>query len=349
MLQPLPNYEDPGKRRLEAVRAAAERDLESLLQLLAHFLLYKSRKRSRTSLATYRLYGLGVRDFVAWAWPEGAPGPRVPLLKATPDDVDRWLSELLREGGHLPENPKPLKPATAAAYLAGLRAFYRALVWAGALERNPAAEVLPPRDPTPRSERRPALPYPLYRGLLERLSGSGAQEVRDRAVFRLMGEVGLRVSEVEGLDVEDFDPGEEEIHVRAGKGGKARTVPLPPTLAAELVQWLRVRTLYAAPGERALFVNLGGRKARGRRLRAWTIRERLSAYLRELGAPDRYHGPHSLRHLAGTRLYRATGDLYVVAALLGHTDVSTSRIYAKMDRSRLRKAVGRLAVNEEGL
>ena len=104
-----------------------------------------------------------------------------------------------------------------------------------------------------------------------------------------------------------------------------------------------MRAAHAAPGEEALFVNLGGRKAQGRRLRTWTIRKRLAEKLRALGAPERYHGPHSLRHLAGTRLYRATGDLYVVAALLGHADVSTSQVYAKMDRSRLKEAIQKLA------
>lgn len=342
MLRPLPNYEDPTKRRLEAVRAAAERDVESLLQLLAYFLLYKSRKRSRTSLNTYKLYGLGVRDWMSWAWPEGSPGPRVPILKASADDVDRWVSELLSEGGHLRENPEALRPATVAAYLAGLRAFYRALVWARAVEKNPALEVAPPRDPTPRGERRPALPLAIYRRLLGLLPLTDPECLRDRVVVRLMGDVGLRVSEVEGLDVSDFDPLEEEVHVREGKGGKARTVPLPHDLVVELLEWLRVRSTFAAPREEALFVNLGGRKARGQRLKAWTIRKRLAAYYRELGVPERYHGPHSLRHLAGTRLYRATGDLYVVAALLGHSDVSTSQVYAKMDRSRLREAVQRL-------
>jgi len=132
---------------------------------------------------------------------------------------------------------------------------------------------------------------------------------------------------------------EEEIHVRERKGGKARTVPLPHDLAEGLLAWLRVRAAHAAPGKEALFVNLKRRKAQGQRLRAWTIRKRLAEKLQELGAPERYHGPHSMRHLAGTRLYRATGDLYVVAALLGHADVSTSQLYDKMDRSKLRKAV----------
>ena len=342
MLKPLPNYQDPKKRRLAAVRAASERDVESLLQLFAFFLATKSKKRTRTSQKTYELYRLGVRDFIAWAWPEEAQGPRVPILKATPDDVDRWLAELLEEGGHTEgTRRRPLAPATAAAYLAGVRAFYKALVWAEAQEKNPALDVPPPQDPTPRSERRPAMPSSLYKRLLSRLNPRDPRDYQDRLVFRLMGDVGLRVGEVEGLDAEDFDPAEEELRVR-GKGGKTRTVPLPHDLAVELMDWIRVRPAHALPQERALFVNVGKGRGAGKRLRHYTIRKRLAAHLRALGAPERYHGPHSLRHLAGTRLYRATGDLYVVSELLGHADVSTSQVYAKMDRAKLKEAVGRL-------
>ncbi|AFV76070.1 site-specific recombinase XerD [Thermus oshimai JL-2] len=351
MLRPLPNYEDPAKRRLEAVRAAHEGDLEGLIALLGYHLAHKSGKRTALSARTLELYALAVRDFFRYLWPEGAPGPRVPLLQVTPDHIDAWLADLLAHGGHTvpPEERRPLKPSTAASYLAGIRALYRALKWAGAVRENPTLEVRPPKDPTPRHERRPALPQTLYRRLLNLIQKGGKElqeaeykRFRDLLILRLMGEVGLRISEVEGLNVEDFDPVEEELHIQRGKGGKARTVPLPPDLAEGLQAWLKVRTLHAAPGEKALFINLGGRKAHGRRLRAWTIRKELSEALRALEAPRRYYGPHSLRHLAGTRLYQATGDLYLVATLLGHADVSTSQIYAKMDRSRLKEAVRNL-------
>ena len=342
MLVPTPAWDDPAKRRVWAVRAASERDVDSLLQLLAYYMMTKGKQRSRTSPKTYQLYDLAVRDWIAWAWPPDAEGPRVPLLRATEDDVDRWLADLLDRGGHLGEDPRPLSPSTAAAYLSGLRVFYRALVWAGAVAKSPAAEVRAPRDPTPRNERRPALPHPLYIRLLEHLSGNGARPARDRAVVRLMGDAGLRIAEVEALDVRDVDLGEYVVVVRAGKGGKQRTVPMTRSLSSALVEWLGVRRAYAAPGEEALFVNLGRRKAKGRRLRAHSIRRFLERYYRELGFPERYHGAHTLRHLAGTRFYRASRDIHAVAALLGHADVSTSTVYAKMDRSRLKEIVERL-------
>ncbi|WP_287370831.1 tyrosine-type recombinase/integrase [Oceanithermus sp.] len=341
MLEPLANWSDPAKRRLWAVKAAHERDEARLIELLEAYLFLKGRKKALVSPETLRTYRTALRDYLAWAWPEGAPGPRVPLLKATGDDLDRYLSELQTTGGHLPENARPLKPASVATYLAGVRAFYRALEWAGAAVAPD--DVHAPADPTPREERRPALPLELYRQLLEHLDDpDDAGKLRDRAMVRLMAEAGLRISEVIHLDEADLLDAERLLVVRSGKGGKQRTVPITRALAAELRDWRRLRRAYAEPGESALFVNTGGRKNRGRRLSASLLRKRLARYYEELGFPPRYRGAHMLRHTAGTRFYRATGDLHVTARLLGHANVNTSAIYAKMDLEGLRDAVDRL-------
>ena len=341
MLEPLANWSDPVKRRLWAVKAAHERDEARLIELLEAYLFLKGRKKALVSPETLRTYRTAVRDYLAWAWPEGAPGPRVPILKATGDDLDRYLSELQTAGGHLPENARPLKPASVATYLAGVRAFYRALEWAGAAVAPD--DVHAPADPTPREERRPALPLELYRRLLEHLDDpEDAGKRRDRAMVRLMAEAGLRISEVIHLDESDLLDAERLLVVRSGKGGKQRTVPVTRSLAAELTEWRRLRRAYAEPDESALFVNTGGRKNRGRRLSASLLRKRLARYYEELGFPPRYRGAHMLRHTAGTRFYRATGDLHVTARLLGHANVNTSAIYAKMDLEGLRDAVDRL-------
>ncbi|WP_456447676.1 tyrosine-type recombinase/integrase [Oceanithermus sp.] len=341
MLEPLANWSDPAKRRLWAVKAAHERDEARLIELLEAYLFLKGRKKALVSPETLRTYRTALRDYLAWAWPEGAPGPRVPILKATGDDLDRYLSELQTTGGHLPENARPLKPASVATYLAGVRAFYRALEWAGAAVAPD--DVHAPADPTPREERRPALPLELYRRLLEHLDDpEDAGKRRDRAMVRLMAEAGLRISEVIHLDESDLLDTERLLVVRSGKGGKQRTVPVTRSLAAELAAWRRLRRAYAEPGESALFVNTGGRKNRGRRLSASLLRKRLARYYEALGFPPRYRGAHMLRHTAGTRFYRATGDLHVTARLLGHANVNTSAIYAKMDLEGLRDAVDRL-------
>ena len=345
MLEPLANWSDPVKRRLWAVKAAHERDEARLIELLEAYLFLKGRKKALVSPQTLRTYRTALRDYLAWAWPEGAPGPRVPLLKATSDDLDRYVHDLQTRGGHLPENARPLKPASVATYLAGVRAFYRALEWAGAAVAP--EDVHAPADPTPREERRPALPLELYRRLLEHLDDpEDPAKRRDRAAVRLMAEAGLRISEVVHLDADDVFLAERLVVVRSGKGGKQRSVPITRGLARELEGWVKLRTAYAEPGEPALFVNTGGRKNRGRRISDSMLRKRLARYYEALAFPARYRGAHMLRHTAGTRFYRATGDLHVTARLLGHSNVNTSAIYAKMDLEGLREAVDRLEDEE---
>lgn len=327
---PLANWNNPTKRRLETVRAAHERDPEPLLGLLEAYLRLKGSRRALSSPRTLRNYHLAARDFLAWAWSESQS---LEILRVSPDDLDRYIVSLQTHGGHLAgARGRPLKPGSVATYVAGVRALYRALEWAGVVH---PPQVRSPRDPTPPEERRPALPETLYKRLLERLSGSTPELLRDRVIVRLMGEAGLRISEVVGLSVGDIHLPERLLQIRSGKGGKQRTIPIGKSLVRELEAWLQLRSQRAAPGEDALFVNLGGRKASGRRMQAKHLRKILNQAYRDLGFPAHYHGAHVLRHTAGTRFYRASHDLHVTARLLGHASVATSAIYAKLDTERL--------------
>ena len=337
-LVPLSQWQDPEKRHRETVRAAHERDEAALLDLLAVYLSTKSRKRSQISPKTLTAYSLALRDYLAWVWPKDSPGPNFSILKATSDDLDRYVADLQSHGGHLSDRA-PLVPATIASYLAGVRAFYRALAWAGAA--SPLTVSAPP-DPTPPEERRPALPAALYQQLLARLSSNTPQDLRDRVAVRLLGETGLRISELCSLNTDDVDLKERILLVKRGKGGKSRSVPLAPGLSSDLGLWQRERLAYALPGEKAFLVNLGGRKASGRRLSPSMLRKILAGYYQELGFPERYHGAHMLRHTAGTRIYRGTRDLHVTARILGHQNLNTSAIYAKMDLEGLRQTIDQL-------
>ncbi len=337
-LIPLANWHNPSKRRLEAIRAAHERDETALLELHRAYLLLKSRKRAATSPKTLELYQVAVRDYLAWAWPPESPGPRVEILKATGDDLDRWIAELQTQGSHLRPDSFALRPGSIATYLAAVRSFYRALAWAGA-SQVPQSHA--PRDPTPAHERRPALPLELYRRLLAYLESSEPAHRRDRLAVRLMGEAGLRISEVVHLKLQDWHPAERLLEVR-GKGNKVRSVPLSKSLAEELEAWLKLRLAYAQAGENHVLVNLGGRKGHGQGMSEKALRESLNHHYRTLGFPSRYHGAHMLRHTAGTRFYKASRDLHATARLLGHANVNTSAIYAKMDLEGLFAVVDRL-------
>lgn len=338
---PLTNWHNPTRRRLEAIRAVHERDEEKLLELHQAYLILKGRKRAGLSPKTLELYRVGVRDFLAWAWPPESPGPRVEILKASSDDLDQWITELQTRGGHLGAESTPLKPGSIATYLAAVRSFYRALEWAGA---GKLPEVHAPRDPTPAHERRPALPVELYRKLLaylEAQASSNPHHRRDHLAIRLMGEAGLRISEVVHLKLQDLHMDERMIEVR-GKGGKLRSVPLSKSLNAELNLWLKIRLAYARAGEPHVLLNLGGRKGHGRGMSEKALREALNQHYRELGFPARYHGAHILRHTAGTRFYKVSRDLHATARLLGHANVNTSAIYAKMDLEGLFEVVDKV-------
>lgn len=341
MLVSLANWRDPKKRRAAALQALQERDLERLLELHRTYLALKGRRRARLSPHTLAAYESGIRDFLAWAWPPEARGPRVPLWEVGPDEIDAWLHALETEGSHLvePQRRRPLRPSSLAARLAAVRSLYKALRWAGVAA---VPETLSPTDPTPAHERRPALPLALYKKLLQHLSSDDPESRRDHLAARLMGEAGLRLSEVVALDLERLLLDEGLLEVRRGKGGKGRSVPLSQSLLRELQGWLKLRQLHAAAGERAVLINLGGRKAHGRRMGARSLQLRFAEHYRALGFASRYRGVHLLRHTAGTWLYQGLRDLYAVATLLGHADVNTSAIYAKMDREGLRERVQQL-------
>lgn len=340
MLVPLANWQNPSKRRIEAIRAAQERDEAALLELLEAYLILKGRKRASLSPKTLETYRLGVRDFLAWAWPPDAPAPQVQILKATADDLDRYIADLQTKGSHLVGHT--LKPSSIATYLAGVRALYRALEWADAATLP--SGVMAPRDPTPAYERRPALPVSLYKKLLAHLETGEPHHRRDRIAARLMAEAGLRISEVVHLQVQDIHLAERLLEVKRGKGSKSRSVPLSKSLAAELQDWLRIRLAHAAAGEPRVLVNLGGRKADGRGMTVRGLREILNGHYRALGFPARYSGAHLLRHTAGTRFYQVSRDLHATARLLGHSNINTSAIYAKMDLEGLFEVVDKLEV-----
>jgi integrase/recombinase XerC len=212
-----------------------------------------------------------------------------------------------------------------------VRVLLKALEWAG-VGKFTLEELTAPPDPTPPENRRPALPEITYKGeLLAHLEGDEPPQLRMRMVVRLMGEMGLRISEVCSLEVDKIDLATRLLEVR-GKGGKIRPVPIPRGLVSELRQWLKVRTVHAQAGTKELIINLGNRRAKGLGTKPDQIRKQLEALYAELHLPERYRGAHMLRHTAGTRIFKKNNrDLMSVARILGHTNLNTASIYAKMD------------------
>jgi integrase/recombinase XerC len=334
-------------RKREAVRAAHEQNEEILLELLNHYLTLKSARKSQVSDDTRRLYSLGIRKFLEQTNPSNGTlinpalggGQRLELTRLEAEDLEMWMIKLQHDG---------LTAGTIIAYLNGVRALYRALIWARATERNPAGEVKPPRDPTPAHSRKSALSPAVYRDLIaapaDKFGADDPRRTRDSLLLALGGSAGLRAKEIIGLDVVDLELGLKRLVVKSGKGGKRRIVPLSKNLLELCQSWLEVRRglelrneIQAA--ESALLVSVSRNDSGGKRLTTDGARFIARGYYERLGLPPELFGLHTLRRTAGTHLYRATRDLHVVADVLGHASVNTSAIYAKMDMEVRREAL----------
>jgi site-specific recombinase XerD len=140
----------------------------------------------------------------------------------------------------------------------------------------------------------------------------------------LVYSAGLRSAEAVGLDLGDVDFEQELVHIRRGKGGKERVVPLGEEAAAWLARYLReARPELARGANDAFFLS-----ARGRRLDTSTLR-RIVPH------------PHRLRHAFATHLLEGGADLRTIQELLGHSSLSTTQVYSHVDPRHLRRVYDR--------
>ena len=157
---------------------------------------------------------------------------------------------------------------------------------------------------------------------------------RDLAIVTLLLGTGIRVSECVGLDIEDVDFKNNGIKVTR-KGGNEMVVYFGPEVEKALKRYLEVReNIIPLEGhEHALFYS-----AQRRRIGVQAIENLVKKYAQQITTTKKIT-PHKLRSTYGTSLYRETGDIYLVASVLGHNDVNTTRKhYAAQEEERRRSA-----------
>jgi integrase len=159
---------------------------------------------------------------------------------------------------------------------------------------------------------------------------------RDRLVLLALVQTGLRRAELIALDWGDLDleSARPSLLVRRGKGGKPRRQPLAPPLARELAL---LRATRKAPAEAPVFCGLEGNRLQPTILAAIIHRAADRANL------EKRVTAHTLRHTAATWLRQQTGDARLVAAYLGHSDLSTVSRYAHVADDELHEAAAALA------
>ena len=261
-----------------------------------------------------RAYGVDLGQFEQWA--EQAGLGRADIRHR---DVRRYGASLSVDGA---------APATVARKLAAIRGLYDFLVRGEVLGQNPADLVSSPK----REQKLPrVLSVEQVETLLERIPARTPLELRDRAMLELAYSCGLRCEEIVNLDVGACDYESERVRV-VGKGGRERLLPVgePARRALERYEAKGRHVLAADTAERALFLSKSGR-----RLSNSDVTRRLGLWVREAALAGGV-SPHSLRHCFATHLLEGGADLRTIQELLGHSSISTTQIYTRIDATRLR-------------
>ena len=231
--------------------------------------------------------------------------------QVTPSVVRYVLAQSSKQDG--------LKEKSLALRLSALRRFLSYLVYQGQLKVNPAVGISAPKQAK-------HLPKNIDTDQVQQLLANDSKEpidIRDRAMIELFYSSGLRLSELQGLNLNSINLRVREVRV-IGKGNKERIVPLGRYASHAIQQWLKVRLLFN-PKDEALFVSQLGNRMSTRtiqmRLERWGIRQGLNSHL----------NPHKLRHSFATHMLEAGSDLRAVQELLGHSHLSTTQIYTHLN------------------
>lgn len=243
------------------------------------------------------------------------------------EDVDkRVIRAFLGEAGR-----RGLAPRTIARKLAAIRALFRFLHRGSIIPHDPARRIRGPRlDRTLPGHLRQDEIRGLFTWVQDQAREGGFSEARLLALLELMYGSGLRLAEVQSLDLNRVDLSRGQVRVW-GKGRKERIVPLTQPAVNAMKGYLGHRQTHAGPGVDAVFV---GRH--GRRLSRRYIQRVVQAVLDGFAAAEGLSA-HTLRHSFATHLLDGGADLMAVKELLGHASLSTTRIYAHTSRERIRR------------
>ncbi len=291
-----------------------------LSQAMTHFT--RQMAANGCSVHTQKAYARDLAVFALWT------GENVQLSAIKPDDLARFL---IGDEALLTPDGQPRKTITINCTKSALRSFFAFCMESGWIKDNPARLI----RSAPAAAKEPStLTEAEIRGLRAVVTSStGPFASRDRLILELLLGTGIRLGSLVGLNVGDVDLQSGTLHIRA-KGGTQERVFLNPGLCAMLAAYLRETAPEANGGPGVPLI----RSKSGRRLCGRQIQLNFARWLKQAGI-TRSFSVHSLRHTFATRLYQKTGDLYLVQRALGHRQITTTEIYARMSDDRLRRAV----------
>ena len=248
----------------------------------------------------------------------------------TPDSVRAHLADLGRAGD---------ARSSMARKVSALRSFVRYLRREGHIEHDPTVVAVAPK-------RELTLPVHLTEQQMETLLAQPDDGEplgrRDRAILELFYASGLRLSELESLDLDSVDLRGRRVRV-LGKGRKERIVPFNGATERALRVWLQDRSVLRAArtkseerrtknarrSEEPLFLNFRGQRLTGRSIDR-LLRRYVAQFTTQTGI-----SPHALRHSFATHLLQRGADLRAIQELLGHARISTTQRYTHVNAAQL--------------
>lgn len=244
---------------------------------------------------------------------------RIDLAAILPEQLRRFLAR---------QQTSYTKPHSSATLISTLRSYLRFCVTRGEPVQGLMGVLV-----SPPNWRQAALPKALsdeeVARLVAALGEDGLSARRDAAIVRCALDLGLRRGEIAALSLDDIDWRDGTLTLRRTKGGRADTLPLPPTTGQAIADYLRLERTQTS--SRALFVRCIA--PQGRPLGPHGVAKAIRQAYARAGLTG--HSAHALRHTLASRLLASGGSLKEVADVLRHRSLDTTLIYAKLDERSL--------------
>lgn len=274
--------------------------------------LHNVKKKSLNTELSYRRDLSKMQDYFA--------SIGVNSLEEVSEDVLARYVAYLNESG--------FAAATVSRSVASAKAFFHYCANEGLISKDPTGILKAPKIEKKMPE---ILTMEEVNKLLEQPKGDSPKEIRDKAMLELLYATGIRVTELMTLEIDDVNM--QMCFITCKSGGKERVIPFGKEAKTALAKYFDGgrAAIVEDPSSTVLFANCSGKQMS--RQGFWKL---IKYYAKKAGITADIT-PHTLRHSFAAHLVENGADLRAVQEMLGHSDISTTQIYASMNHNKIRE------------
>lgn len=226
-------------------------------------------------------------------------------------------------------NSLGLSSTSVSRTLSSMRGLYQFFISSGLCDSNPAKAV---HNDKVEKKDISVMTAKEVEALLAQPDSNDVKGMRDKAMLEILYATGIKVSELIGLNIDDFNA--QLSFIRCGEGDKERFIPIYPVAAKAIVTYIEKsrKILISGTNETALFVNVTGDKMT--RQGFWKI---LKAYAAKANIKKTIT-PHTLRNSFASHLLENGADIRDIQVILGHTDIASTQRYAQFLKEKMKNS-----------